>query len=247
MKYLIEGNMKKIGLFVLLSMSIQLWAQEKPNILFIMSDDHTSQAFGVYGSRLAPLNPTPNIDRLATEGILFKNAFCTNSICTPSRASIMTGQYSQTNGVRDLNGRLLAENQYLAHEMKKLGYETAVIGKWHLKEAPDAFDYYNVLHGQGSYFNSVLYEKGSDETVEIKRQGKTESVTGHQYSGHSSDIITDQTLKWLKNRDDSKPFFLMHQFKAPHDMFEFAPRYVNYLENTEIPEPASLYFNRQNG
>ena len=121
--------MKKIGLFVLLSMSLQLWAQEKPNILFIMSDDHTSQAFGVYGSRLAQLNPTPNIDRLATEGILFENAFCTNSICTPSRATIMTGQYSQTNGVQDLNGRLKAENQYLAHEMKKLGYETAVIGK----------------------------------------------------------------------------------------------------------------------
>jgi len=120
MKYLIVGNMKKIGLFVILSMSVQLWAQEKPNILFIMSDDHTSQAFGVYGSRLTPLNPTPNIDRLATEGILFENAFCTNSICTPSRASIMTGQYSQTNGVQDLNDILKAENQGSAYEMKKL-------------------------------------------------------------------------------------------------------------------------------
>ncbi len=243
----IEGSMKKIGLLVLLSMSMHLLAQEKPNILFIMSDDHTSQAFGVYGSRLASLNPTPNIDQLATEGILFENAFCTISICTPSRASIMTGQYSQTNGVQDLNGRLMAENQYLAHEIKKEGYETAMIGKWHLKETPEAFDYYNVLHGQGSYFNSVLYEKGSDETVEVERQGKTVTVAGHQYKGHSSDIITDQTLKWLKNRDNSKPFFLMHHFKAPHDMFEFDPRYSDYLEKTEIPEPASLYYNRNNG
>lgn len=235
-------------LILLISLSwFNVIAQDKPNILYIMSDDHTSQAFGVYGSRLAKLNPTPTIDRLAHEGMLFTNAFCTNSICTPSRATIMTGQYSQTNGVQDLGGRLKAENQYLAHEMRDLGYETAVIGKWHLKEAPDAFDYYNVLHGQGSYFNSVLYEKGSDETVAIKRGKKTETVRGHRYEGHSSDIITDATLKWLKKRDKSKPFFLMHQFKAPHDMFEFAPRYVDYLEDTEIPEPASMYHNGNNG
>ena len=235
------------ALWVLLAISLQFCAPKKPNILFIMSDDHTSQAFGVYESRLSALNPTPTIDRLGKEGILFTNAFCTNSICTPSRANIMTGQYSQTNGVLDLNGRLKPENQYLAHEMKKLGYETAIIGKWHLKEAPEAFDYYNVLHGQGSYFNAVLYEKGSDETVEIQQGGKKEKIRGHQYEGHSSDIITDQTLKWLKNRDSSKPFFLMHHFKAPHDMFEFAPRYADYLEHTEIPEPASLYYNRNNG
>lgn len=237
----------RISLLVLFMASSGAMAQDKPNILYIMSDDHTSQAFGVYGSRLAKLNPTPTIDRLAHEGILFENAFCTNSICTPSRATIMTGQYSQANGVLDLGGRLKTENQYLAHEMKKLGYETAVIGKWHLKEAPEAFDYYNVLPGQGRYFNSVLYEKGSTETVDIERQGKTEKILGHQYKGHSSDIITDQSLKWLKGRDRTKPFFLMHHFKAPHDMFEFAPRYADYLENTQIPEPASLYYNRNNG
>jgi uncharacterized sulfatase len=238
---------KKIIVLLICTTSVLLHAQDKPNIIYIMSDDHTSQAFGVYGSRLAKLNPTPTIDRLAQEGILFENAFCTNSICTPSRATIMTGQYSQTNGVQDLNGRLKAENQYLAIEMKNLGYETAMIGKWHLKEAPEAFDYYNVLYGQGSYFNSILYEKGMTETVEIKLRGQMEIVPGHQYLGHSSDIITDQTLKWLKGRDSEKPFFLMHHFKAPHDMFEFAPRYADYLENTEIPEPASLYYNRNNG
>ena len=120
-----------------------------PNIIFIMADDHTSQAFGVYGSRLAALDPTPNIDRLAHEGILLENAFCTNSICTPSRACIMTGQYSHVNGVLDLDGRIPPEQQYLPMEMKKLGYETAMIGKWHLEEEPAAYDYYSVLPGAG--------------------------------------------------------------------------------------------------
>lgn len=124
-----------------------------------MSDDHTTQGFGVYGSRLASLNPTPTIDRLAHEGILFENVFCTNSICTPSRASIMTGQYGHVNGVPDLSGKLEPERQYLAHEMKALGYQTAMVGKWHLKHAPEAFDYYQVLPGQGKYFDPILYSR----------------------------------------------------------------------------------------
>ena len=139
------GYLIRIVLSLILITSVSLRAQDQPNILFIMSDDHTSQAFGAYGSRLAALDPTPTIDRLASEGMLFENCFCTNSICTPSRASIMTGQYSQANGVQDLNGRLMPDNQYLAHEMKKLGYETAMIGKWHLKEVPEAFDYLFLL------------------------------------------------------------------------------------------------------
>jgi len=113
----------------------------KPNIIFIMADDHTSQAFGVYDSRLAGLDPTPHIDRLAHEGILFENAFCTNSICTPSRASIMTGQYSHVNGILDLDGRLDPLNHHLVIEMKTQGYETAMVGKWHLKAEPAEFDY----------------------------------------------------------------------------------------------------------
>lgn len=219
----------------------------KPNILYIMSDDHTAQAFGVYGSRLAELNPTPNIDRLAHEGMLFSNTFCNNSICTPSRASIITGQYCQTNGVLDLAGKIEPERQYLAHEIKKQGYETAVIGKWHLKEKPEAFDYYNVLYSQGDYFNPVLYEKGQTSTTMALINGKEKEMVGTKYEGHSSDVITDLSLKWLKNRDDSKPFFLLHQFKAPHDMFEFAPRYADYLADVEIPEPANMYDNTGNG
>lgn len=220
---------------------------ERPNILFIMSDDHTFQAIGAYGSRLAALDPTPNIDRLAEEGMMFVNNYCNNSICTPSRASILTGQYPQTNGVMDLAGRLKPENQYLAHEMNKIGYETALIGKWHLKEKPEAFDYYNVLYSQGDYFDPVLYEKNEKDTTLALINGVETKMPGHRFEGHSSDVIADLTLKWLKVRKKSKPFFLMHHFKAPHDMFEFAPRYADYLKDVEIPEPSSLYDNENNG
>ncbi len=204
---------------------------QKPNILFIMSDDHTSQAFGIYGSRLASLNPTPNLDKIGREGMIFDNVFCTNSICTPSRASIITGQYSQTNGVLDLIGSIPTERQYLPSEMKKAGYLTAMIGKWHLKDEPAAFDYYNIFPGQGRYFDPVTMEKGQGQWPD--------NLIQHQ--GHSSDVITDLSLEWLRNRDRSKPFFLMHHFKAPHDLFQNAKRYDNYLEDIEIPEPDNLY------
>ena len=213
-------------------------ATQRPNIIFIMSDDHTTQAVGAYGSRLASLNPTPVLDSLAQQGMLFTNVFCTNSICTPSRASIITGQYPQTNGVLDLDGSIAPERQYLPLEMKKLGYETAMIGKWHLKEEPAAFDYYCVLPGQGDYFNPSFRVQGEQEWPD--------NII--QTTGHSSDMITDQTLRWLQSRENKEqPFFLMHHYKAPHDMFEFAPRYQEYLEDSPIPEPASLYYNQNNG
>lgn len=224
---------KLLTIILVFVSALSVFAQrgKKPNIIFIMSDDHTSQAIGAYRGRLAKLNPTPNIDKLAAEGVVFENAFCTNSICTPSRATIISGQYPQTNGVLDLDQPLAVEKQYLPKEMKKLGYSTAIVGKWHLKNEPQAFDYYKVLPVQGKYFNPVFREKG---------KGKwPKNIVKHE--GHSSDVITDLTLDYLKKRDKSKPFFLMHHYKAPHDMFEFAPRYADYLKNTEIPEPASLY------
>jgi len=202
----------------------------RPNVLYIMSDDHCAQAIGAYGSRLAKLNPTPVIDTLAREGMLLENAFCTNSICTPSRASILTGQYSNVNGVLDLNGKLPPERHYLAIEMRKAGYQTAMIGKWHLKEEPN-FDYYKVLPGQGSYHDPSFREKGKGDWPK--------NVVRMQ--GHSSDCITDSSLAWLKRRDAGKPFFLMHHFKAPHDLFENAARYESYLADVDIPEPESLW------
>jgi len=229
------------ALFILFAFGACTQAEsQKPNIIYIMSDDHTTQAFGIYGSRLAGLNPTPTLDAIAKEGIIFDNCFVTNSICTPSRATILTGQYSQANGVLDLEGNLLPKNQYLPQEMSKLGYETAVIGKWHLKNKPN-FDYYNVLtqNGQqGSYFDPYL----TDSDMNYVPLYGMPNYEGKQYMGHSSDVITDISIDWLKNkRDKNKPFMLMHQFKAPHDDFEHATRYKDYLADTFIPEPESLY------
>ena len=213
---------------------------KRPNILYIMSDDHAAHAISAYGSRLAKVAPTPNIDRIAQEGILFENCFCTNSICVPSRATILTGQYSQTNGALDLGGGLEPERQYLPRLMKQAGYETGMIGKWHLKQEPAAFDYYCVLPGQGSYFNPILRESGGQWPKNERR------FAGYD-SRHSSDVITDVSLGWLKSRDRSKPFFLMHHFKAPHDNFENAERYDWLFEDVDIPEPESLWNSGNHG
>jgi arylsulfatase A-like enzyme len=227
-----------IAVLVVVGMSVRVSGietegrEQSPNILFIMSDDHTTQAIGAYGSRLAKLNPTPNIDTLAKNGMRFNRVFCNNSICTPSRASILTGQYSRKNGVLDLNGSIPPERQYLPIELRKAGYQTAMIGKWHLKQEPAAFDYYCVLPNQGRYHNPKFRIRGEKPWPAnlIKKEGM-----------HSSDAITDLSLEWLKNgRDKSKPFLLMHHFKAPHDMFHHARRYDSYLVDTEIPEPDNL-------
>ncbi|MCL7762775.1 sulfatase [Polaribacter sp. Z014] len=225
--------MKFIKVIVVLCFSISVFAQKKqPNIIFIMSDDHATNAIGAYAGRLSGLDLTPNIDNLANQGIRFDNAFCNNSICTPSRASIITGQYPQTNGVLDLDDKLDTDKQYLPIELKKIGYSTAVFGKWHLKTEPVNFDYYKVLPSQGKYFNPSFLEKGKGEwpNNEVKSEG------------HSSDVITGLVIDYLKDRDTTKPFFIMHHFKAPHAYFEYAPRYEDFLANTEIPEPSSLYY-----
>jgi N-acetylglucosamine-6-sulfatase len=219
-------------LFFALLIARSAVAQDRPNILFIMSDDHTAQAVGAYATLLKPLNPTPNIDTLSNSGMVFDNAFVTNSICTPSRACIITGQYNHSNRVFDLDGRLPLEKQTLPIEMRKAGYQTAVIGKWHLGTEPN-FDYYKVLPGQGKYFNPDFMVKGDKPWPQ--------NVVVHK-GEHSSDAITDSVLDWFRSkRDPQKPFFLCYQFKAPHDMFQNAPRYDTYLADVTIPEPETLW------
>jgi len=215
----------------------------RPNVLYIMSDDHTAQAIGAYGGRLARLNPTPTIDRLASEGMLFANVFCANSICTPSRANIMTGQQCQRNGVLDLYGELPPERQYLSMEMRKAGYATAMIGKWHLRADPATFDYWCIMPGQGEYFDPVLYTNDGGEPGKVRLDSTLiKEANVRRFKGHSTDVITDLALAWLKEkRPADKPFFCMLHFKAPHDMFEHHPRYNDYLGDTEIPEPDNMY------
>lgn len=204
----------------------------RPNILFIMSDDHTAQAVGAYATLLKGLNPTPNIDKISSDGMVFDNAFVTNSICTPSRACIITGQYNHTNGVFDLDGRLPMERQALPIQMRKAGYQTAVIGKWHLGQEPN-FDYYKVLPGQGEYFDPSFNVQGDQPWPKNTVQHRGE---------HCTDVIMDSVFEWFKkSRDPQKPFFLCCQFKAPHDMFENAKRYDSYLEDVTIPEPETLW------
>ena len=217
---------------VLTSLLCSITYGQKPNVLFIMSDDHAAHAISAYGGRLAKIAPTPNLDRLAKEGALFQNAFCTNSICSPSRACVLTGQYNHVNGALDLSGKVTPGKQMLAIQMNKAGYESAMIGKWHLKAEPKDFDYYCVLPGQGKYHDPSFRVRGE------KPWGKNLIEFPNK---HSSDAITDLTLQWLKNRKTNRPFFLMHHYKAPHDYFENAERYQSYLAKEKIPEPQTLW------
>lgn len=223
------------------------WAQattpSRANILFIMSDDHCARAVGAYGMRLAILNPTPNLDALALDGMRFDQVFCSNSICTPSRATLMTGQYSHRNGVMDLYGTLYGKDHHLPREMKQAGYTTAMVGKWHLKDSPKYFDYFSVIAGQGSYMNPTMHVSEGGEVRRVRFDSTlARDIEVLDTEGHSSDVLTDITLNWLENgRDRQKPFFLMHHFKAPHNMFVYAKRYEHYLEGVEMPEPENLY------
>lgn len=199
-------------------------ADTRPNIVFIFTDDHAAQSMSCYGSKI---NRTPNLDRIATEGILFKNCFCTNSLCGPSRAVVLTGKYSHLNGFIDNSptARFDGSQQTMPKLLKAAGYQTAVIGKWHLGSDPTGFDYSEILVGQGPYFNPPMIKNG--ERV--------------RHLGYTTDIITDLALDWLKNRDAERPFLLMYQHKAPHREWQSAPRYAELYKNESIPEPATLF------
>ena len=205
-----------------------------PNILYIMSDDHTAQAISAYGGFLGTYLPTPNIDRIADEGVRLDNCFVTNSISTPSRACILTGQYSQKNGVYTLNDVIDRTRPNVAKDLQNAGYQTAIIGKWHLGTEPAGFGYYNVLPGQGRYHNPLMIKIGDWDKGTNGRQQQTE------YGGHSTDVIANDAIGFMQSIDRDKPFFLMCHFKAPHGPWEPAHRFLNLLEGITIPEPDNL-------
>lgn len=226
-----------VTLFILFGTS--MFSQEsrentsQPNILFILSDDHTSQSWGIYGGILKDYVQNKNIKRLAEEGAVLENAFCTNSICTPSRGAILTGQYSHVNQVYTLSEPLPEGHPNIAKELSKKGYQTAVIGKWHLVKPPEGFDYFNVLPGQGRYWNPIL------KTKENWKDGY-DSSGGREYKGFSTDVIADLTVEHLKERDTSKPFLMFCNFKATHEPFDYPKRFDSLYINDLIPEPESL-------
>jgi arylsulfatase A-like enzyme len=200
----------------------QITEKKRPNIIFIMSDDHASHAMSCYGSKI---NKTPNLDRIANEGMRFTNSFCTNSICAPCRAVILTGKYSHLNGIIDNRKKFDGSQQTFPKLLQKVGYKTAMIGKWHLKTDPTGFDYWNILPGQGAYYNPAMKEMGQRK----------------KYTGYTTDIITDHALKWLKSLKPSEPFCLMFHHKAPHRNWQPGPKYLTMYDDVTIPEPDNLF------
>lgn len=201
--------------------------EQQPNILFIMADDHTTQAISCYEGIFAKEAATVNIDKIAEEGMLFTNAFCTNAICSPSRATILTGKYSNKNGVYILNQQFDSSQVTSNKIFRNAGYQTAVFGKWHLKSVPAGFDDYKVLKEQGRHQNPQFIEKGIDTMV--TRQG------------WSTDIITGMTMDFIKKRDKNKPFFVMCQFKTTHDPWATRPPYDTLFANHKMPVPENLF------
>lgn len=195
-------------------------ASRPPNILFIMSDDHAAHAVSAYGSQI---NQTPNIDRIAASGTRFSNCFAVNSICTPSRAAILTGKYSHINGVTVFN-RFDGSQPHVAKMLRQAGYQTAIIGKWHLFSDPTGFDYWNILPGQGRYQNPVMIEMGKTNVIK----------------GYVTDVITDLSIQFLKNRDTTKPFLLLTHHKAPHREWTPDAKHAQMYDDADIPEPATF-------
>ncbi|MFN6271122.1 MAG: sulfatase/phosphatase domain-containing protein [Akkermansiaceae bacterium] len=218
---------------IFLTSTVIASAAERPNIVFIFTDDHALEAISAYGTRFNKISPTPNIDRIAKEGMLFERSYCGNSICGPSRASILTGKHSHMNGFMDNNFSRFDGNQTTFPKiLQKSGYETAVIGKWHLISNPTGFDYWEVLPDQGSYYNPDF----------IQMDGSKK-----RFEGYVTDLVVDKSLDWLKNRKDkSKPFVLMTQQKAPHRNWVPAERHMNLFDGIDIPEPESLFDDYKN-
>ncbi len=203
-------------------------AQQHPNIVYIMCDDHAYQCISAYGSALSKLAPTPNIDRLAERGMRFDRAFVENSLSTPSRACLMTGQYSHQNGQRQLGEGIDTTRTFFTELLQEAGYQTAVVGKWHMGCDPKGFDYYHVYNDQGQYWNPQY--RGTDTNNEFVVE-----------EGYSTDLTTDHALSFIEHRDPSKPFCLLLHHKAPHRNWQANLKYLGMYDNVEFPMPENFY------
>ena len=199
----------------------------KPNIVYIMSDDHGYQALSCYNGKL---NKTPNLDRIANEGVIFTRAFVTNSLCAPSRATLLTGKFSNKNGLyinRAGHNNFDGSQETFPKLLQKAGYQTAIVGKWHLRSDPTGFDYWDILPGQGQYYNPDFIEMGKKKRIE----------------GYVTNLITDYAIGWLKGRDKNKPFLLMVHEKAPHRPWMPDSTTFSLYEDEDFPVPDNYFDN----
>jgi len=220
--FFLSGAFVLLMLFASCSKQQQQQAQKRPNIIYIMSDDHASKAISAYDPSLIH---TPNIDRLAEDGIRFTNANVTNSLCAPSRAVMLTGKYSNLNGLRDNRDTFNGDQNSWVKMLQKVGYFTSIIGKWHLKTVPQGFDYWDILIGQGHYYNPRFIENGDTSQVQ----------------GYVTDLIMDKALDKLKSRDTSKPFAMLIHNKAPHRNWMPDSAHMDLFDNRNIPLPETFF------
>ena len=201
---------------------------QRPNILYIMCDDHAMQCISAYGSAISKLAPTPNIDRLAQRGMLFNNCFVENSLSAPSRACLITGQYSHQNGQRQLLEGIDATQPFFSEMLHDAGYETAIVGKWHLMTEPKGFDYYHVLDDQGKYYNPMFCSTG--HYGEYKQE-----------MGYATTLVTEHSIDFLEHRDKSKPFLLMVHHKAPHRNWFPDVKNIGKYADVNFPLPSTFW------
>ena len=226
-----QNNRSLLALAALQVMPLSIFAQnagDRPNILYIMCDDHAMQAISAYGSPISKLAPTPNIDRLAERGMKFNEAFVENSLSTPSRACLMTGLYSHQNGQRQLAEGIDSTKTFFSELLQGAGYSTAVVGKWHMSCSPKGFDYYHVLDDQGQYYNPTFASTGQYGNFK-------------QEMGYATDLITDHAIEYLNNRDKNKPFCLLVHHKAPHRLWMPNTKYVSKYANVNFPLPETFW------
>ena len=204
----------------------------RPNILFILSDDHTSQAWGIYGGVLADYAYNSNIRRLANEGVVLDNCFCTNSISAPSRASILTGLYSHRNGLYTLADSLDTSIPTLATVLQANGYNTGLVGKWHIKSQPQGFDYYSIFYDQGEYRDPTF--------IESSDPWPGNRPFGERVPGFSTDLVAEKAINWIKQQDSNQPFLMCCHFKATHEPYDYPTRMEHLYDGVTFPEPENL-------
>lgn len=217
-----------ISLLSHLLLATTAYAQQRPNIVFLYADDHAAHAISAYRTHLKyafPLPGTPNLDRIASDGMLFTNAFVTNSICGPARAAVLTGQYGHLSGVMTNADSLHPTKLTFPRLLQNGGYQTAIIGKWHLKERPSGFDHYEIMPGQGFYYNPLILTRRDSS----------------RHQGYSQVVLTDHALDWMSKRDTSRPFFLMLSFNAPHRWWQPGPAQLPLYREGPLAESPTLF------